>query len=242
MAAHVTYFDSNPSWVPVGSRQRVVAAIFDSQAKADADGAGAGRTAFPGAVDDSVDLGWWITTTGAGAGAVSASAPALNDTVRRRRGAARLVHGALHAWGQALTLEGVVHAAAVVAVGHDFLYHAHGAVYILAHRDILPIAQFEAWCRAMAMGAADVTSPQQFFTRMEAGQGIAAPAGPCAWVRWGHTQSEGFTTPIRTNLADAIAASGAITVQAPGNLALSSADLPSEGLAANGSWIDALAA
>ena len=220
-----------------------MARIYATQAAATARGAAVDtETAYVGTVSDMVDIGWWLTATGAGAGAVAQAAPALSETVRRRRAAARLVHAALQGWTEALRAEGVVHAAATVAVGHDYLYHAHQACYLMAIRDTLPVAQYESWCRAMAMGAADVTSPAAFFRVMEAGQGLAAPTQPCAWVRWGHTSGEGYTTAVRVDLADAIAESGPITVQAPGRLALDAADLPSDGLPADGSWIDRLAA
>ena len=241
MATFVTYFDVNPAWVPAASRQRVVSRTFDTQAKATARAAAtAGETAYVGAVSDDVDLGWWLTASGAGAGTVTAVAPALSDVVRRRRDAARQVHAALEGWTVALAAEGVVHAASVVAVGHDFLYHAHQAVYIMAHRDAIGIASFEGWCAAMARGASDVTSPRAFFARMEAGSGLRAPTGPCAWVRWGHRESEGFTTAIRVPLAEAIAASGVAGPSTPGNLDLQARDLPAGGLHADGTWIDSL--
>lgn len=241
--AYVTYYTTAPAWVPAADRRRLVARVHATQAAANAHaGATAGVTAYAGAVSDDVDLGWWLTATGAGAGTVTAAAPALSDVVRRRRAAARQVHAALEGWTAALAAEGVVHAASVVAIGHDFLFHAHQAVYIMAHRDATAIVSFEAWCAGMARGASDVTSPRQFFERMEAGGGITAPTGPCAWVRWGHRQSEGFTTAIRVPLSEAIAASGVAGPLTPGNLGLDARDLPAGGLHADGTWIDTVTA
>ena len=239
--AYVTYYTAAPAWVPAADRRRLVARVHATQAAANARAAAtAGVTAYAGAVSDDVDIGWWLTASGAGAGTVSAVAPALSDVVRRRRAAARQVHQALEGWSRALAAEGVVHAASVVAVGHDFLFHAHQAVYIMAHRSAIGIASWEGWCAAMARGASDVTSPQEFFARMEAGGGITAPTGPCAWVRWGHRESEGLTTAIRVPLADAITVSGQDGPLTPGYLHLQASDLPSGGLHANGSWIDTI--
>lgn len=239
--AYVTYYSAAPAWVPAADRRRLVARVHATQGEANTYAAAtAGVTAYVGAVSDDVDIGWWLTASGAGAGTVAAVAPVLGDVVRRRRAAARLLHGALESWASALSAEGVVHAASVVAVGHDYLYHAHEAGYLMAHHDLTPIAQYEDWCRQMARGAADVTSPREFFLRMEAGSGLRAPTGPCAWVRWGNTLSEGLTTAVRVPLAEAIAASGPVTAQAPGRLALDASDLPAGGLHADGTWIDSL--
>ena len=240
MAAYVTY--TTAAVAGLDATRRVVERVHRTQAAADARAtATAGVSAYQGAVSDDVDVGWWLAVSGDGAGIVSAVAPALAADTARRRAAARQLHAALQGWTVALRAEGVVHEASVVAVGHDFLFRAHQALWIMAHRNLLPIAEFEDWCAQMGSGAADVTSPQVFFVVMEgAGTPIAAPTGPCAWVRWGHTQQEGLTTAVRVNLADAVAASGPVTVQAPGNLALVASDLPQGGLAADGSWIDSL--
>ena len=239
MAAHVTY---TTAAVPgLDATRRVVERVHRTHAAADTHaGAIAGVSAYQGAVSDDVDVGWWLAISGGGAGAVSAVAPALAADTARRRAAARRLHAALQGWTAALLAEGVVHSWAVVGVGHEYLRRAHEAGWIMAHRDLLPIAQYEDWTAQMARGAADVTSPRTFFARMEAGGGIATPTGPCAWVRWGHTAQEGLTTAVRVDLADAITESGPVTAQAPGRLGLTAADLPSEGVAADGSWIDSL--
>lgn len=239
MAAYVTYTAAIPG---LDVNRRIVERVHRTQAAADARAVAlAGVTAHQGAVSDEVDVGWWITIAGAGAGAVSDVAPALAAVVARRRAAARRVHVALQGWSAALAAEGVVHGAALVAVGHDFLWRAHQASWLMAHRDILPIAQYEDWCTKMALGAADVTSPQTFFEVMIR-RSIPAPNGPCAWVRWGHTAQEGLNTAVRVDLIDAITVSGAVTLSAPGNLGLNSADLPGDGIPADGSWIDSLTA
>lgn len=226
---------------PAAPRQRwIVRAGLPSLAAANGLAAtDANWTAFGAAVSDDAEPGLVPTVSGAGGISRTLTIPA---TVQRRRAAAWLVHGALQGWSRELAAEGVVHPAATVAIGHDFLFHAHQAVYIMTHRNLLPVGEFENWCQKMALGASDVTSPAEFFRRMEAGQRLAAPAGPTAWVRWGNTVEEGLTTAVRVPLAQAITASGPTTLQAPGNLNLLASDLPDGGLAANGHWIDQLAA
>lgn len=232
MAAYVTYFTDAPPGIPAGSALRPVARVFPTQALATRGGATEGETAWRRAVSDDVRPGWWLVTgAGAGNGGVSEGLPAntlSNDTVRKRA-AARRVHEALVGWSAALTAEGIAHPASVVAVGHDFLYRAHQAVYLVFHDADYTVAQLEAWAAQMSMGAADVTSPATFFRRMEAGA-LAAPGAPTAWVKF----VAGVAT--RVNLGDAVAASGA----GAGNLDLDANDLPADGLAADGGWIDAL--
>ena len=55
MAAYVVY-DTTPA---VGDYRRV-AGVYETQALADTAGAGEGLTAVTGAVNDSVDVGWWV--------------------------------------------------------------------------------------------------------------------------------------------------------------------------------------
>ena len=239
MAAYVTY---TAAIAGLDATRRVVERIHRTQAAADARaGVLAGVTAYQGAVSDEVDVGWWITISGAGVGTVSVVAPALAAVVARRRAAARRLHVALQGWGAALTAEGIVHGAALVGMGHDFLYRAHQAGWLMAHRDALPIEEYEDWCAQMALGPANVTTHQTFFRELSGGS-VTAPNAPCAWVRWGHTVQEGLTTAVRVTFMDALPSSGAVTLGAPGNLGLDSADLPRDGIPADGSWIDSLVA
>lgn len=239
MATFVTY-DTRPP-AAGGDQRWIVAAGFASAAAAQAAAVAAGANVahHAAAVSDDAEPGLLLDIAGDHAGTVQATLRVAADTARRRAATWRL-HAALRAWSGQLTREGAVHPASVVAVGHDFLFRAHQAAYLMAHRNLLAVAQFEDWAGKMAMGAADVVSPATFFQRMEAGGGLAAPNVPCAWVRWGNTQQEGYATAVRVPLAQAVAASGAVTVQAPGNLALDAADLPAGGIDATGSWIDSL--
>lgn len=228
--AYVTYFTARPPDLPAASRQRRVARVYGTQAEANARAAGAAdETVYGRAVSDDVDLGWWVTITGVGAGTVSQTPEALPADTARKRAAARKVHAALMGWTAALAAEGIAHAASVVGVGHDFLYRAHQATYLVFVHGGYTVAQLESWATEMAKGAADVTSPQSFFRRMEA-SALASPNQPAAWVRF----TAGVAT--RVNLADALAASGPRN----GGLNLQANQLPADGLSADGSWIDSL--
>ena len=240
--AYATYFSARSPELPAASRQRRVARVYGMQAEANARAAAAAdETAYQGAVSDDTDIGWWITATGAGAGNTSATLPVgeIPAATARKRAAARQVHQALIAWTAALAAEGIAHAAAVVAVGHDFLFRAHQATYLVCTRGGYTVTQLEDWAGKMAMGAADVTSPATFFARMEAGAGLTSPTGPCAWVRFDGAGAGAAAE--RVNLADAVAASGSRrSGGGEGNLDLDPSHLPAGGLAADGSWIDSL--
>lgn len=241
MAVYVTYWTASPPGLPAASRQRRVARIYATQAEADTRGtAQADETAYQGAVSDDADVGWWLTASGAGAGTVSATPAALPADTRRKRAAAEQVHAALRSWTRALAVEGVTHAASIVAVGHDFLYQAHRACYLVFSHGGYTVAQLEDWATQMALGAADAKSPHTFFQRMEgSGTPIAAPTGPTAWVKF--TAHNASATAVRVNLADAAAASGPRrSGGGEGNLDLDATQLPANGLSADGSWIDDL--
>ena len=243
MMAYVTYFTNATPGLPAGSALRPVARVFPTQGEATQGGAADGETTWHRSVDDDVKPGWWLVTgAGAGAGSVSEGLPAntlSNDTVRKRA-AARRVHAALQGWTSALAVEGVTHPAAIVAVGHDFLFRAHQACYLVFKHGAYTVAQLESWAGEMAKGAADVTSPATFFARMEGGGSpIAAPTAPTAWVKF--TAHSNTATAVRVNLADAVTASGSRrTGGGEGNLDLDASDLPADGLTADGGWIETL--
>ena len=241
MAVYVTYYTDRPAFLPANSRQRMIAAVFDSQAAANARAVAANdETVYGGAVSDDADVGWWLTITGVGNGTVAATPAALPADTVRKRAAARRVHAALQGWTAALAVEGVTHPAAIVAVGHDFLFRAHQACYLVFKHGAYTVAQLESWAGEMAKGAADVTSPATFFARMEGGGSpLAAPTQPTAWVKF--TAHSNTATAVRVNLADAVTASGSRrSGGGEGNLDLDASDLPADGLHADGGWIETL--
>lgn len=75
--AYVTYWHGRQTMLPAASTLRVVAAVFATQAEADARaGAETFETNFTGAVSDDVDVGWWLETAGGSRGTVTAALPA----------------------------------------------------------------------------------------------------------------------------------------------------------------------
>lgn len=236
MALFCTYYDSVPPGLPNNTAVRIVARVFPTQALATAGGATDGETAYVGAVGDEVKPGWFLITSTSEAGNISEGVPAgvISANTARKRAAARRVHQALIGWTAALTAEGIAHPASVVAIGHDFLFRAHQATYLVFRNGARTAARLEGWATQMAMGAADVTSPAEFFRRMETG--LAAPNGPCAWVDFGGLNG----VARRVNLAQAQARSRAATAQGGLGLDAAGTGLPADGLSADGSWIDSL--
>ena len=119
--------------------------------------------------------------------------------------AARFLHTQLNAWADGLDRysRGVPHAH--VVKGHDFLYQAHRACFLVmtgaatgggwAGRND---QQRIAWAFAMAQGAADTTNPLEFYERAGA---LTAPTVPKAWVDRNAT---------RLNLSAAITINGTV--------------------------------
>lgn len=225
---------------PAAPRQRyIVGAGFADQAAAVAAAAAdPNAAAYAAAVADDAEPGLVLTISGAGAGGI-AQAVTIPAVVARRRAAALKAHGGLERRSAAALLEGATWPATALTIWHEFLYRHHQAVYLMAHRDLLPIDRFEAWCGAVELGPSDAATTHIALRLITAG-GIVAPTVPCAWVRWGHTDDEGVTAAIRVPLRQALAASGPATVEAPGNLGLVAGDLPDDGLPADGSWIHRL--
>ena len=245
MAAYVTY--TTAAVAGLDATRRVVERVHRTQAAADARAVAlAGVTAHRGAVSDEVDVGWWITIAGAGAGTVSGVAPALAADTARKRDAARQAHKVMLNWTSRLAAAGIIQDSKILSLGHDYLYRAHQALYLIA-RSAYTADQIVDWCGQLALGASDVTSPREFFLRLRdsSGTDITRPVGPCAWVQWriarGTPAQGGWGE--RVPLGQAIAASGAASPQRPGGLNIyhRGDDLPGDGLPVDGSWIDTIA-
>ena len=121
-------------------------------------------TANQGAVDipDNVSVGWVWDTTDA-----KWREPGFGDLseLNQRKSAARTLHDALLGW-EAGVLE-VRHEKPTLDVNRafDFLCYAHWANYIVFTNvnDSWTAAQQIAWAFAMTLGAADITTVQEFF-------------------------------------------------------------------------------
>lgn len=183
-------------------------------------------------IPDIVEPGVWYDATAQTFGLV----PILSDT-QRLRNAARNVHGQLLLWAEALTEEGLTWPFNVVNVGHNFLSYAHHGVYLMMHNYRYMVGQPQGrspWtvdqrvnaANAMAMGAADVTSPHEFYEQMTLGESVLnAPTGPVLWVNV-NTGERVSLTLVNTNTID---------------MELDEDQLPSESIL-HGNWIDSLEA
>ena len=158
--------------------------VYATQDKADSEAAGdASLTANQGSVDipDNVSAGWvWDTTKS------EWRETELGDLseLEQRKVAARALHAALLGW-EAGVLE-VRHEKPTIDVNRafDFLCYAHWANYIVFTNanDTWTAAQQTAWAYAMTLGAADITTVQEFFEQSHTIQEAAVPQEACAWV------------------------------------------------------------
>ena len=140
-------------------------------------------TANQGAVDipDNVSVGWVWDTTDA-----KWREPGFGDLseLNQRKSAARTLHDALLGW-EAGVLE-VRHEKPTLDVNRafDFLCYAHWANYIVFTNvnDSWTAAQQIAWAFAMTLGAADITTVQEFFQHAHSIDDNEVPQEACAWV------------------------------------------------------------
>ena len=114
--------------------------------------------------------------------------------------AARDLHAQLNAWADGLDRysRGVPHDH--IVKGHDFLYAAHRAAWaVMGNRtgnaawDSHSIAHRITWAEEMAKGAADITTPLEFYAKAGDIRNRDVPTVPGSWV------SE---SSVRVNLAD----------------------------------------
>ena len=85
----------------------------------------------------------------------------------------------------------------IVAKGHDWLAWAHFGLNMVCRSTSWTLAKRINFCKGLAMGAADVTSPAQFFAK--AGD-LDAPTEPVVW------------SDPRTDNGDRVNLSGAVTL------------------------------
>ena len=118
----------------------------------------------------------------------------FDDSVTELEGlkqAARDLHKQLNAWADGLDRYSRGVRQSVVTKGHNYLYEAHRAAWIvMGNRSSqhgfgsLTIAQRIAWAQAMGRGSADVRSPLEFYEKAEkigTAQGTG-PGYPTTWV------------------------------------------------------------
>ena len=186
--------------------------------------------------DSSCERGWYRTPNG-----VQIARP-LTQAARdleSLKNAFRGLHGQLHGWADGLDALSRGQPARLVQAGHNWLYFAHYAAYLVGTNQIagttfnnLSRAQRIAWTGRMAQGAADVTSPFEFYQR----EGALAsnhplydgPTGPATWVRPDNATALNLSASLHAASSPAFAAIAAVDI-ATVNLS-------------DGDWIDALTA
>ena len=144
------------------------------------------------------------------------------DDLERLKAAARACHDQLLVWAHLLTQASLTHPATEAAYGHDILWRGHQGVYLNCNKDTLTVAQKIAFCEQTAIGALDVTNPEEFFEHVHEIIGTAL-TGPVAWVN--------PTTGARLAFSVIPAQTG---LQFPGNPTVEPSTL------GGGDWIDKL--
>ena len=152
----------------------------------------------------------------------------------------RNLHNQLHVWADGLDGLSRGQPPRLVTAGNAWLYYAHFAAYLVGTNQIagsdfanLSGAQRIAWANRMGQGAADVTTPFEFYQREGAITDDShvfynGPTGPATWVRPDNATA--------LNLADSLHAAST-----PAFAAAATADITVVDLS-TGSWIDALTA
>ena len=180
--------------------------------------------------------GWYRTPNG-----VQAAHPltqAETDLLAKKN-ALRNHHNQLHVWADGLQGLSRGQPPRLVAAGAAWLYYAHFASYLVGTDQLvtpfnnLSDAQIIAWANRSGMGAADVTSPFEFYQREGAitdsnDPFYDGPTGPATWVRPDNATA--------LNLADSLHASSTTPFAAGAGVDITVVDLTT------GSWIDSLTA
>ena len=155
------------------------------------------------------------------------------------KNALRSLHEQLHGWADGLDALSRGQPARLVQAGHNWLYFAHYAAYLVGTNQIagttfnnLSRAQRIAWAGRMAQGAADVTSPFEFYQRegalLTSHPLYDGPASPATWVRPDNATALNLSASLYAASSPAFAATAAVDIS---NVNLS-----------DGGWIDALTA
>ena len=178
--------------------------------------------------------GWYRTPTGVQiARPMTAAAVALEA----RKNAYRALHTQLHAWADGLDALARGQPVRLVNAGHQWLYFAHYSAYLIGTGQVagsdfsnLSGAQEIAWANRTAQGAADVTSPFEFYQREGAIASAHAlyngPTGPAVWVRPDNATA--------LNLANSLHATSSPAFAPVGSVDISTINL------SDGGWINAL--
>ena len=150
----------------------------------------------------------------------------------------RTLHNQLHVWADGLDALARGQPERLVRAGHNWLYYAHYAAYLIGTNQVsgtnfnnLSAAQRIAWANRTAQGAADITSPFEFYQREgaipEANTALYnGPQEPTVWVRPDNASALNLASSLYSTTSPAFAAVGSVDI-----LTINLAD---------GAWIDSL--
>ena len=184
----------------------------------------------------SCEPGWYRTPNGVQLARPVTQAALDLETLKT---AFRNLHIQLHGWADGLDAMARGQPLRLVQAGHNWLYYAHYAAYLVGTNQIagsdfnnLSAAQRIAWANRMAQGAADVTSPFEFYQREGALASNHAlydgPDGPATWVRPDNATALNLAGSLYSGSTPPFAAAAAVDIL---NVDLS-----------NGGWIDSMTA
>ena len=179
--------------------------------------------------------GWYRTPNGVQL-AMPMTAAAL--ALANKKAALRGHHNQLHVWSDGIEALKRGQNPRLVRAGEAWLYEAHFGAYLVGTDQLvapfnnLSNAQIIAWANRSAQGAADVTSPFEFYQREGAITDTShvfynGPTGPATWVRPDNATALNLAASLHaTSSPDAFVAAGGVDI--------SVVDLTT------GNWIDSL--
>ena len=187
--------------------------------------------------NSSCEPNWYRTPTG-----VQIARPMTQADINLEsiKSAFRGLHTQLHAWADGLDALSRGQPARLVSAGHNWLYYAHFAAYLVGTNQIsgtifnnLSRAQRIAWANRTAQGAADVTSPFQFYQREGAISPDThplynGPTEPAVWVRPDNATALNLASALHSGTSPAFSPIAAVDIM---TINLS-----------DGGWIEALTA
>ena len=130
-------------------------------------------TIFP-AWDDDVETGWYIFN-----GAFSKLPP--RTPLQELKDETNATLDQMDAWDNLLDTLSHGYDASLVQTGHDYLWRARGAMYLVLSNSTYTVPQKLAFVKAVRLGALDITSVSAFYTSFEGDPGPTVSSW-CIWV------------------------------------------------------------
>ena len=187
--------------------------------------------------NSSCERGWYRSPNGVQIARPTTQATQDLDALKNTF---RALHTQLHAWADGLDALSRGQPARLVSAGHNWLYYAHYSAYLVGTNQIagtifnnLSRAQRIAWANRTAQGAANVTTPFEFYQREGAISPdthplYLGPTEPTVWVRPDNATALNLASSLHSGTSPAFRPIAAVDISTV-NLA-------------DGGWIDALTA